>query len=294
MAAGIGARYGGLKQIDPVGPCGEIIIDYSIHDALAAGFEKVVFVVRRDIEKAFREKVGRSVESRAETEYVFQELSDIPAPFEVPAQRKKPWGTGHAVLAARAAVSGPFSAINADDFYGREAFELLAGHLSAAREGDYCLVGYLLWNTLSDHGHVARGICEVDGDGYLLDIRERTHIEKRAGKAEHTEDGATWTGLDRDAAVSMNVWGFTPGFLGKLAERFPEFLRENLADPKAEFFVPEVVGALVRGGAARVKVLPTAGKWFGVTYRQDLPAVKAAVAGLVARGVYPADLRGQK
>lgn len=296
MAAGIGSRYGGLKQIDPVGPSGEIIIDYSIYDALRAGFTKVVFVIRRDIEQAFREKVGRNVESRMETEYVFQEMADIPAPFEAPPGRKKPWGTGHAVLAARGAVSAPFGVINADDFYGAGAFELLAGFLAGAQDtggvGDYCLVGYVLWNTLSDHGHVARGVCGVAPDGCLTEIHERTHIRKFGEEVRYTEDGRSWTAVPRDSTASMNIWGFTPGFLEKLAERFPAFLKESIAEPKAEFFVPEVVGALVREGGARVRVLATGERWLGVTYREDALAVKAAVGGLVERGAYPRDLWG--
>ncbi len=290
MAAGIGTRYGGLKQIDPVGPAGEIIIDYSIYDALRAGFEKVIFVIRRDIEEAFREKVGRNVERRVATEYVFQELTDLPEGFHVPDDRVKPWGTGHAVLAARVAVDRPFGVINADDFYGAEGFRLLAAQLAAAAGGEYALVGFTLWNTLSDHGHVARGVCEVDAGGWLREIHERVHIEKFGEAARYTEDGENWVELDRQATVSMNMWGFTPDFLEELAAYFPTFLAENYRDPKAEFFVPEVVGALLRSGRVRVKVIPTAERWFGVTYREDLPAVKSAIGGLVERGVYPRDL----
>ncbi len=292
MAAGIGSRYGGLKQIDPVGPCGEIIIDYSIYDALRAGFEKVIFVVRRGIEEAFREKIGRNIERRVETEYLFQDMTDLPEGFSVPEDRVKPWGTGHAVLAARTAVDRPFGVINADDFYGAEGFGLLAAQLAAGAEGEYVLVGFTLWNTLSDHGHVARGVCEVDGDGWLREIHERVHIEKFGEAVKYTEDGENWTELPREATVSMNMWGFPPNFLDELAAHFPTFLAENERNPKAEFFVPEVVGAVLRSGRARVRVAPTAERWFGVTYREDVPAVKSAIAGLVERGVYPRDLWG--
>ncbi len=295
MAAGIGSRYGGLKQIDPVGPSGEIIIDYSIYDALRAGFERAVFIIRRDIEAAFREKVGRNVEGRVAVDYVFQELSDLPAGFALPPDRTKPWGTGHAVLAARRVIKGNFAVINADDFYGAGSYRVLAGFLRGARDagavGDYCLVGYTLGNTLSEHGHVARGICSADAAGYLTGIRERTRIRKFGAAARFSEDeGATWTDLPREAPVSMNMWGFTPGFVARLEERFPRFLAESAGRSKAEFFIPEVVGGLLAEGAARVRVLPTSEKWFGVTYREDLPAVKAAIGEMVRRGVYPQKL----
>ncbi len=295
MAAGIGSRYGGLKQIDPVGPSGEIIIDYSIFDALRAGFEKVVFIIRKDIEEAFREKVGRNIEGRAQVEYVFQELSDVPEGFDVPDSRTKPWGTGHAVRSARGKISEPFAVINADDFYGASSYRALADYLGNAKDadgvGDYCLVGYVLRNTLSDHGHVARGVCSADADGFLTDIHERTRIEKHGKSARFSEDGGeTWTDVSTDSLVSMNMWGFTPGFLGALDERFPAWLAKNISAPKAEFFVPVVVGEMIAEGAARVRVLPTDEKWFGVTYREDAPAVKAAIGELVAGGVYPQKL----
>jgi hypothetical protein len=295
MAAGIGSRYGGLKQVDPVGPSGEMIIDYSIYDALRAGFEKVVFIIRKDIEEIFREKVGRNAEGRTEVEYVFQELSDVPEGFAVPETRKKPWGTGHAVRSARGRISTPFAVINADDFYGAGSYAALADCLRAAEDrdgvGDYCLLGYVLRNTLSDHGHVARGVCTADAAGFLTDIHERTRIEKHGDGARFSEDGGrTWTDLSPDSLVSMNMWGFTPGFLDALDRRFPVWLERNSSEPKAEFFVPVVVGEMVGEGCARARVLPTDEKWFGVTYRDDAPAVKAAVRDLVAAGVYPRKL----
>jgi hypothetical protein len=297
MAAGIGSRYGGLKQIDPVGPSGEIIIDYSVYDALRAGFGKVVFIIREDIEEAFREKIGRNVEARTEVEYVLQDLSDVPEGFSVPPERKKPWGTGHAVLSARGRLPGPFAVINADDFYGASSYRALAGYLAGAADrggvGDYCLVGYVLWNTLSDHGHVARGVCTADAGGWLTGIHERTRIERHGETARFSEDdGNSWTEVPRDSLVSMNMWGFTPGFVDQLGARFPKWLAANSGKLKAEFYVPVVVGEMISEGAARVKVLPTDEKWFGVTYREDAPAVGAAVREMVSRGVYPPDLWG--
>jgi hypothetical protein len=295
MAAGIGSRYGGLKQIDPVGPNGEIVVDYSVYDALRAGFDKVVFVIRRELEGAFRERIGRTVETRVETAYVFQELDRLPAGYRLPAGRTKPWGTGHAILCARDSVVTPFAAINADDFYGRTAFAALAGHLRNAGDSggiyDYAMVGYVLENTLSEHGHVARGVCEAGADGCLVDIRERKRVRGSPDGVKFAGDDGAWVGLPAGSFVSMNIWGFTPSLFGELEARFPEFLRESAAEIlKAEFLIPEVVGNLVRKGKARVRVLPTAEKWFGVTYPEDRPRVQAAIREIVARGVYPEDL----
>jgi len=296
MAAGIGRRYGGLKQVDPVGPGGEMILDYSVHDALAAGFGRAVFVIRRDIENVFRERIGRRLERRIETAYAFQELDALPEGFAVPAGREKPWGTGHAVLAAREAVAGNFAVINADDFYGAASFRALGEHLRSARDAeglyDYAMVGFELAKTLSEHGHVARGICRVTGEGLLEEIHERTRIERRGGAIQYTGDGEAWTDLAPDAVVSMNMWGFTPGYFEELAARFVPFLRERLGDPKAEFFVPTVVNDLVAEGRARVRVLPTPERWVGVTYREDLQSVRRAIRALVDRGVYPERLWG--
>ena len=297
MAAGIGSRYGGLKQIDPVGPSGEVVLDYSVFDALRAGFDRVVFIIRRDIEAAFRERIGRRIEAAADTAYVFQSLEPLPPGFAVPPGRTKPWGTAHAILACRDAVADPFLAINADDYYGRSAFEAMAGHLgrAAAAGGggtlDVAMVGYRLANTLSDHGTVARGVCEASPDGCLVGIRELLRIRRFDDGIKHTEDGAGWQALDPESWTSMNFWGFTPGLFGELERRFPEFLRARAADiAKAEFLIPEVVGALVREGRAVVRILPTRERWFGVTYPEDRPAFRTAILALVEAGAYPSDL----
>jgi hypothetical protein len=295
MAAGIGSRYGGLKQVDPIGPNGEIVIDYAIYDALRAGFGKIVFLIRRDIEEVFREKIGRKIERRADTAYVFQDLDNVPPGFIVPPERKKPWGTAHAVLCCKGVVSTPFAAINADDFYGLHAFQALGSYLSQSRdrEGlyDYSMVGYILGNTLSENGSVARGVCKVTPDGYLTGVTERTRIERRDGQAQYTENGADWVTIPADSSVSMNMWGFTPGFFAELEKRFPVFLAQNAGNIlKAEFFLPTVVNQLLQEGIASVRVLPTAEKWFGVTYPQDRPTVQAAIRELVRQGVYPENL----
>lgn len=293
MAAGIGSRYGGLKQVDPVGPNGEIIIDYSVFDALRAGFGKIVFLIRRDIEDIFRERVGRRIERQADVAYVFQELADLPAGFELPVERSKPWGTGHAVLCCRTVVAEPMAVINADDFYGAGAFATLARHLGQAHDlpglYDYALVGYVLERTLSDHGHVARGVCDVGEDGFLVDLNERLRIERRPDGIAHTEDGDEWVPLAADNPVSMNMWGFTPSIFTELAARFPVFLNATIAaNPlKGEFLLPNIVGEMVREGAARVRVLPTDEHWFGVTYQEDRPRVQAAVQRLIESGRYP-------
>jgi hypothetical protein len=295
MAAGIGTRYGGFKQIDPVGLNGEIIIEYSIYDALKAGFRKVIFVIRRDMEAAFRERVGRAVEKRMDTVYVFQDLGDMPEGFSVPASRKKPWGTGHAVLSCKRAVRTPFAVINADDFYGATAFQALADYLRQAqdREGiyEYSMVGYALGNTLSEHGHVARGVCQVTPDGFLIDVRERTRIERTPDGIQYTENGADWVRLPSDSIVSLNTWGFALSIFQELEARFPLFLQKNIAAlTKSEFFLPDIVGDLVKEGKARVKVLPTKEKWYGVTYQEDRPRVQAAIREMIRQGLYPEKL----
>jgi hypothetical protein len=295
MAAGIGSRYGGLKQVDPIGPNGEIVIDYALYDALHAGFGKIIFLIRRDIEEVFREKIGRKIERRADTAYVFQDLDNVPPGFVVPDERKKPWGTAHAVLCCKDVVNTPFAAINADDFYGRHAFETLCGYLSQSRDRDglydYSMVGYILGNTLSENGSVARGVCQVTPDGYLARVTERTRIEPRDGQVQYTENGTDWVSLPEDSTVSMNMWGFTPGFFAELEQRFPVFLAGNAGNIlKAEFFLPTVVNQLLQEGKASVRVLPTSEKWFGVTYPQDRPTVQAAIRELVRQGVYPENL----
>ena len=297
MAAGMGSRYGGLKQLDPVGPHGELIIDYSIFDARRAGFETVIFVIKREIEDAFRAAIGDRLGRAMEVKYAFQELSDLPAGYAVPEGRVKPWGTCHAVLAARELVEGPFAVINADDYYGPEGFRKLYGHLSAHpdRPGRYefAMVGYRVGNTVTAHGSVARGVCETDGEGCLLRVTERTCIEKDGENARFTEDGgATWTHLDGSALVSMNLWGFTRSFLDEAQARFPAFLDKTLAENplKGEYFLPGVVTELLEEGRARVKVLASEDKWHGVTYREDRPDVVAALADMTARGLYPEEL----
>jgi hypothetical protein len=297
MAAGIGSRYGGLKQIDPVGPNGEIILDYSVYDALNVGFGKVVFVIKQDIEEAFRERVGKSIEKRCETIYVFQQVEDVPEGFEVPPDRQKPWGTGHATLSCGNVVDSPFAVINADDFYGQSSYQTLCDYLRSAQDHDgvynYCMVGYVLKSTLTEHGHVARGVCTVDEDGFLVEIRERTRIEKFGEIVKYTEDGETWIEIPGESVVSTNMWGFAPSLFLELEARFPHFLQENRDNlQRAEYFLPDVVGDLVRENKARVRVLSTNQRWFGVTYKQDKPRAQQAIRDLIRRGVYPENLWG--
>ena len=286
LAAGMGNRYGGLKQIDPVGPAGETIIDYSIYDALRAGFGKLVFVIRKDIEQQFREIVGARFEKRVAVDYVFQALEDIPPRFTVPAGRAKPWGTTQAILLAEGVIHEPFAAINADDFYGAGGYRELAGHLTSGSP-DYAMVGFILRNTLSDFGSVARGVCQVAGDGYLQHIVELTRIERDANGAHNTDAAGNVTELNGDEPVSMNMWGFTPHVFDQLRERFERFLEGNASDLKAECFIPNTVGELIRSGLARVKVLHSRDSWFGVTYREDRPRVVESIRRLIANGLYP-------
>jgi hypothetical protein len=286
LAAGMGSRYGGLKQIDPVGPAGETIIDYSIFDALRAGFGKLVFVIRRDIEQQFREIVGARFEKRVAVEYVFQALEDIPPRFTVPAGRTKPWGTTQAILLAADAIHEPFAAINADDFYGADGYRSLAGHLTSG-SADYAMVGFVLRNTLSDFGSVARGVCQVSADGYLEHIVELTKIERDGNGARNTDTAGTVTKLNGDEPVSMNMWGFTPEVFGQLRENFEKFLESSGTDLKSECYIPNTVGELVRAGQARVKVLHSRDSWFGVTYREDRPRVVESIRRLIADGLYP-------
>ena len=297
MAAGMGSRYGGLKQIDPVGPNGELIIDYSIFDARRAGFDTVVFVIKPELEGAFRAAIGDRLSRYMKVGYAFQELKDLPAGYTVPEGREKPWGTCHAVLAARKLVDGPFAVINADDYYGPEAFQEIYDYLSAnPDEGGvyrYAMVGYRLGNTVTENGTVARGVCEEDENGFLCQITERTRIAKDGDNARYTEDGgATWTALAGDTVVSMNLWGFTRSFMDEAKVEFPAFLRRTLVeDPlKGEYFLPAVVADLIGGGKARVKVLRSGDRWYGVTYPQDKPVVVDALARMTRDGRYPAPL----
>jgi hypothetical protein len=294
MAAGIGSRYGGFKQIEPVGPSGEIIIDYSMYDALLAGFERIVFIIHRDIEAPFREKMSRTVEKRAEVKYVLQSIDRLPAGCSLPAGRAKPWGTGHALLCAAGAIDAPSAVINADDFYGRRSYETLYRELVNQRDTasirNYCMVAYVLGNTLTEHGHVARGVCTVGAEGMLKSIKECTRIEREGTAARYTEDGTNWLGLPAEALVSMNMWGFTPSYYAELEKRFALFVQRNSANLKAEFFLPTVVNELLEERKAQVKVLRTTEEWYGVTYREDHPVVQSAIHAMVKKGVYPADL----
>ncbi|MDH7602311.1 MAG: nucleotidyltransferase [Armatimonadota bacterium] len=295
LAAGVGSRYGGLKQIDPVGPNGEVIMDYSIYDAARSGFGNVVMVVSSALENAFRERYSNSAGKYIKVDYVVQELTNVPEGCVVPTNRTKPWGTGHALLCCKNAVRGPLAVINADDFYGPGAFKALADCLRGAEDEkrvyEYCMVGYRLANTLSPTGPVSRGICEVDSEGYLLDVRERTGIEKYNHGVAYTDEKGQQVQLDPNAVVSMNAWGFTPSIFSELESRFRLFLNScSLNLEKAEFYLPDVVGDLVKEGKARVKVLHTEERWFGMTYREDRLLVEAAVAEMIARGVYPSPL----
>ena len=294
MAAGMGSRYGGLKQVDPVGNHGQLIIDYSIYDARRAGFETVVFVIKHEIEDTFKAAIGDRLSKVIDVKYAFQELSDLPEGYAVPEGRVKPWGTAHAILAARRVVDGPFAVVNADDCYGPEGFceiyQYLESHPDRPDCYEYAMVGYRLGNTVTEHGHVARGVCEEDQEGYLLRVTEHTHIEKDGADARFTEDGgATWHRLPGSTVVSMNLWGFTRSFLDEVQARFPAFLDQALAqDPlKAEYFLPGVVTQLLEEGRARVKVLRSSDKWYGVTYKEDKPQVVRAIAEKTAAGLYP-------
>ncbi len=291
LAAGMGSRYGGLKQVDPMGPAGETVLDYSVHDAIRAGFERVLFIIRRDFESEFRAVVGSRFEGRVRVDYVFQSLDALPAGHALPPGRVKPWGTGHAVWCAREALDGPFAVVNADDFYGAGSFARLAAFLRAAavaRAGtpEYAMVGFRLANTLSEHGAVSRGVCTVEADGLLAGIEEHTGIlASEVGLAAGCKYAP-------DTIVSMNCWGFTAGFLPRLDERWREFLAAHGGSEKTEFYLPFAVNDLLRAGEARVRVLPTDDQWFGVTYREDKPRVQAAIRALVAAGAYPSPLAG--
>jgi len=289
MAAGMGSRYGGLKQLDGVGPSGETIMDYSVFDAARAGFGKVVFVIGRAFEREFREKVLSKYEDRIPVEVVFQSVDALPQGFVPPAERVKPWGTGHAVLMAEAVIREPFAVINADDFYGRGGFEVLARFLAATdAPGQYCMVGYRVGNTLSESGSVSRGVCETDGEGFLVSVTERTEIRRQEGRGiifrdEHDE----YHTLAPDTPVSMNMWGFTPDYMEFSAGLFKRFLTEHGQEMKSEFYIPTVVNEALRSGTAKVKVLATDADWFGVTYAADRPGVVNRLRALVDAGAYP-------
>jgi hypothetical protein len=292
LAAGMGSRYGGLKQIDPVGPNGETIIDYSIYDAQRAGFGKVVFVIRTDIEQQFKEIVGSKFEKRIAVEYAFQELNKIPAPFTVPAGRTKPWGTGHAILMAADNIREPFAMINADDFYGAESYRVLAKQLEQTPAGsdNYCMVGFTLRKTLSEHGTVARGVCQVDKDGVLTNLVEMLKIEKVGNGGRNIENKDNPVPLTGDEPVSMNMWGFTPTLFGHLRTGLKDFLAKRGMEETSEYLIPTIVNDLVHARRATCRVLRSNASWFGVTYREDRPIVIESIGQLIANGDYPAKL----
>lgn len=290
IAAGLGSRYGGLKQIAPVGPNGEIIIEYSIYDAMRAGFDRIVFVIRHCFEDAFREKIGHTFENRIETAYVYQELDACLNGFKMPAGREKPWGTGHAILVAKEAIDGPFAVINADDYYGVEAFGVMAAQLEqmgSKPSDEYAMIGYLLRNTLSDYGTVSRGLCQHDAHLHLTSIQECTRLRKSGSDGLFADDAGTEHRLPGDAFVSMNLWGFDADLFEYLQTLFGAYLREHGNDDKSEFGIPTAVDALIRSGRKKVRILKTHDSWFGITYRQDQEIARAYVRRLIEQGVYP-------
>lgn len=292
----MGSRYGGLKQIDPVDEYGHIIMDFSMYDAKRAGFEKVIFIIKKENEADFKAAVGDRMANYMDVSYAFQELSNIPEGYEIPEGRTKPWGTAHAVLSCIDQVDGPFAVINADDYYGAEAFKLIYDYLESHPDDEkyrYAMVGYYLGNTVTDNGHVARGICSANENGELTSIVERTRIEKRDGGIAFTEDdGATWTSLPEKTVVSMNMWGFTKSILGEIKDGFPAFLDKGLEENpmKCEYFLPSVVSGLLESGKATAAVLESADKWYGVTYKEDKPVVTAAIKRMKQEGLYPEHL----
>ena len=301
MAAGMGSRYGGLKQIDPIDEHGNVIIHYSLFDAYRAGFRTVVFIIKPEIEEAFKAIIGTKVPEKMELKYAYQALDDLPAGYTLPEGRTKPWGTAHAALAARNLVDGPFAIINADDYYGVGAFKTIYDHLCANADSpdhyEYAMVGYLLENTVTENGSVARGVCACNAQGYLDSVVERTKIVKGETMPRFTEDdGATWTDLPGDTIVSMNMWGFTRSYLDETLARFPAFLDETLkTNPlKGEFYLPTVVSQLLAEGKARVRVLSSVDKWYGVTYKEDKPVVVGALQRMREDGIYPKDLWGNE
>ncbi|MEG0691630.1 MAG: sugar phosphate nucleotidyltransferase [Oscillospiraceae bacterium] len=299
MAAGMGSRYGGLKQIDPIDEQGHIIIDFSIYDAIRAGFKKIIFIIKHEIEADFKEVIGDRISKFVEVNYVYQDLNNLPEGFTVPEGRVKPWGTSHAILSCLSKVDGPFAVINADDCYGADAYKVLYDYLiqDPKNEFDYAMVGYILENTLTDNGHVARGVCSTTDDGYLACIDERIRIEKKPDHTAYTEDeGATWVTIPKGSPVSMNMWGFQASILKVLNDRFAEFLENNLEkNPmKCEYLLPTVVGELLKEKKATVKVLHSADRWYGVTYKEDKETVMNAIKELKEKGVYPTNLWEEK
>ncbi|WP_303857352.1 nucleotidyltransferase family protein [Aminicella lysinilytica] len=292
MAAGMGSRYGGLKQIDPVGDHGEIILDFSLYDAMMAGFEKVIFIIKKENEKDFHEIIDGRAGKHLQVEYAFQELADLPEGYQVPEGRQKPWGTCHAVLSARDLIDGPFAVINADDYYGPGAFSTIYDFLETAEDKDkydYAMVGYELSKTLTENGYVSRGVCRVADDGSLASVTERTKIMWRGSDVAYTDDDEVWTTLPKDATVSMNFWGFTESMVREMQAGFPLFLDKALAENplKGEYFLPSVVSQLIDNGKARVRVLKSRDQWYGVTYKEDKEAVVSALQAMKDKGLYP-------
>lgn len=301
MAAGMGSRYGGLKQIEAVGPHGQVILDYSVFDALRAGFRKIVFVIKEEMHEVFHAKVGARIAPFIELEYCYQKLDDLPQGFTLPAGREKPFGTAHAVLAARGAVKGPFAVINADDYYGPQAFKLIYDYLCgadpAAQPYNFAMVGYTLENTLTENGYVSRGVCEMDGAGRLKSITERVRIEKREDGAAFSEDGGqTFEGIDSKSTVSMNLFGLQRGFMDEAQAQFKAFLQNELPKNElgAEFYLPSVVSSMIAQGKAHLQVLQSEERWYGVTYREDRAEVVSALCAMHERGLYPREMLGLK
>lgn len=291
LAAGMGSRYGGLKQIDGLGPNGETIMDYSVYDALRAGFGKIVFVIRKDFEDDFRKVVLSKYEDKVPCEICFQSLDKVPAGCSYNPERTKPWGTNHAVLMAKDIIKEPFAVINADDFYGKESYQVLADYLKSieGKQGQYCMIGYRIQNTLSENGSVSRGVCATDANGFLTDVVERTQIESKGGRIVYTENGVD-TVVPENTPVSMNMWGFTPEYFGYVEEAFKLFLQQNGQELKKEFYIPTLVNDLIVAGKATCKVLDTPARWFGVTYAEDRPQFILKINELINKGVYPEKL----
>ena len=296
MAAGMGSRYGGLKQIDPIDEQGHIIMDFSIYDAIQAGFEEVIFIIKKENEADFKAAIGNRIEQYIKVQYAYQKLDDIPEGFTVPEGRQKPWGTGHAILSCRDLIDGPFAVINADDYYGQDAYKVLYEFLSTHQDNEkyrYCMVGYQVENTLTENGHVARGVCEIDEDNMLVTINERTRIERREDMVAYTEDdGETWITIPEGSTVSMNMWGFSKSLIQELEDTFPRFLAKNIEENplKCEYFLPTVVDKLIKNGKATATVLPSTARWYGVTYKEDKAVVVNAIQRLKDEGVYPQNL----
>ncbi|MBQ2755004.1 MAG: nucleotidyltransferase [Clostridia bacterium] len=281
LAAGMGSRFGGLKQIEPLGPNGQVIIDYSVYDAVEAGFNKAVLIIKKEIEHDFREVIGKRIEKMIDVDYAFQELDKVPSWFTVPEERTKPWGTGHAILCAKDVIDTPFAVINSDDYYGKEAYGLLHDFLVKGTD-EFCMAGFQLKNTLTDNGTVSRGVCEVGADGKLSSIVERTKIKD----CKYTEDGENWVDLPDDTLVSMNMWGYTTKVFDFLEDGFDKFLKENGTVPKSEYFLPLMVDDVIKTGKTSVSVLPTNSRWYGVTYKEDKDSVVKAFKELTDKGMY--------